>query len=327
MVAVCRFLQKQYAQAEGPLLKVVRSKDATPYELGAAARGLIGVYQKLGRGADQLHAAFLYEKTGGEYQMDPYGFERYSPCIPEWAWLLDLPYILDVQLSDDELREYLQRYGKEARGITYRPRPKKRTAFDTVEYELAVRFARHEKYGEAAGIYERLNAIPRAKRMRVLAGLYEKANDAASSPEVRLKAQYEYASFLEAHSTQVFFNDMVWGGFQTWTFTNGDEDEFRGPMSAEWQGITNEERDRFMKQERNIRDNQEERWRAYGILSSVVDRTGDLELGRQAATKAIRCLDLIAVHRFGRADEIDRDRANLIAWLRSHKRHAEESKT
>src|SRR5208283_1813333 len=41
MVAVCRFLQKQYEEAEGPLLKVVRSRDATARELGAATRGLI----------------------------------------------------------------------------------------------------------------------------------------------------------------------------------------------------------------------------------------------------------------------------------------------
>jgi hypothetical protein len=284
MTAACYFLRREYKQAEGPLLKVVQSKDAKPHELRVASQGLIGVYQKLGRHVDQLYAAFLYEKVGDAVS---------SMDFPKDEWLLDVPYLLDVQLTDDELKEYLDRYGKEAKQIKYPSyHTRYRTAFDAVEYALAVRFARQERYEESAEIYKQLSAQPRFRHMQTLIDLYKNATDTTLPFDERLKAQYEYASFLEAHSTQIFFNDMLWKGFQTWTFMDN--------YKIESQGYTAEEREKYLQDERRIKDDQEERWRAYKYLTSVIEQSGYSELGREAAIKAIRCLDLISIDRFGR---------------------------
>jgi hypothetical protein len=312
MVAACRFLQREYAEAEGPLLKIVQSKAATPRELRAATRGLLGVYQKLGRSVDQLHAAFLYEKVGDATASEPYGLDQYTMYLPAWEWLLDVPYLLDVELTDDQLREYLVRYGAQARQIKYPPyHSRNRTASDAVEYALAVRLARQEKYNEAAEIYRRLNARPRATRMELLADMHASASDTASPAREQLEAQYEYASFLEAHSTRVFFNDMIWKGFQTSTFLGGS--------GLESQGFTKKEMERLLKDERRVKDQQEERWRAYRIFTTIMGKSGYTELGKRAASKAIRCLDLINTDRFGRAEEINQARDTLLKWLREYR--------
>jgi len=130
--------------------------------------------------------------------------------------------------------------------------------------------------------------------MRDLARLHADAVDTTFTRQKQLEAQYAYASFLEAHSTQVFFNDMLWYGFQTWAFLQTDSD----------QGYTRAEREFFLRQERRLKDEQEERWRAYKILAGVVDQAGNTELGRRAAGKALTCLRLIHTGRFGREEEI-----------------------
>ena len=320
MVGACHFLRAEYAEAEIPLLKVAQSEKASSREFRAAARGLMGVYQKLGRPVDELRAGFLYEKTKDRNLGEPIGLYQFAAYLPDWEWLLDAPYLLDVQLTDDELRQYLARHGEEARKITYTPSyERQRTAYEAVLYELAVRAARQEKYEDAAKIYEKLNARPRAERMRSLVDLYKNATDPSLPAVTRMEAEYEYASFLEAHPTGVFFNDMVWKGFQTWAFMEGNP-------GTESQGLTGEERDHFLAVERRLRDEQEERWRAYGILASVIDRAGHSELGKRAAIKAIRCLDLIALERFGRKDEINQNRAKLLKWLHDYKKHAGKDK-
>jgi hypothetical protein len=308
MLASCYFLQRDYARAEAPLLKIVRSKEATKHELSVASQGLIGVYQKLGRKVDQLHAAFTYEQI----EEDELEFSRFTACLPVYGWLLDLPYLLDIHLSDNDLKEYLVRYEKQARQMRGNTYPRNRTVFETIEYALAVRLARQEKYTESAEIYEKINARPRADRMRVLAGLYIRATDNTLSAEEQLNAQYQYASFLEGHSTGIFFNDMLWHGIQTSVFLDKERNGL--------QGLTKNERDQFLKQERKTRDEQEERWRAYHILANVVDKTGHTELGKTAAIKAIRCLDLINTDRFDRADEIDQARKKLLNWLQEHRK-------
>lgn len=313
MVAACHFLQREYAQAEAPLLRIVRSKQTGFREMRSATRALVGVYQKLGRPVDQLHAAFLYETINWPDRPEVPWPERCIPELAEREWLMDLPYLLDIQLTDDELREYLARYGKEAKQVKYTGSKRKRTAFETVKYALAVRLARDEKYGEAATIYERLAARPRAVRMRVLADLYAKTTYAGLSREEHQKALYDYASFLEAHSVQVFFNDMVWDGFQTFSFIDGE-------YSSALYGLTGEEMDRFRALERRVQDRQEERWRAYIILRSLLRETGHTELGKQAAIKAIRCLDMIHTSRFGRVEEINQGREELLTWLSEHRR-------
>ena len=70
-----------------------------------------------------------------------------------------------------------------------------------------------------------------------------------------------------------------------------------------------------MNSERKLKDDQEERWRAYLILRDVVQATGKTDLGRKAAQLAIRCLRGIS-DRFGRQDEIRKADIGLSDWLR-----------
>jgi hypothetical protein len=311
MVAVCHYLKKDYSLAEKPLLGVIESTDATPRETRAAARGLIGVYQKLGRPVDQLRAAFLYESAGTEDSAVPYEIDLFA-STHDWEWLLDTPYLLDIQLTDEELREYLSRHGNEAKRIKYPSyQNRNRTAYETVQYALAVRLARYEKYDESARVYEEILAKPRATRMRSLLELYGKTVDPSSTEPKLMEALYGYASFLEAHSTQVFFNDMLWDRHQDWTFIEGG-------VRGNAQGLSSGEIEHFRKLERRVKDEQEERWRAYLILAPIVEKGSPKNLRKRAAIKAIRCLDMIATQRFGRSEEIDRARERLLQWLRDH---------
>ncbi|TAN41812.1 MAG: hypothetical protein EPN22_14195 [Nitrospirae bacterium] len=307
MVASCYFLQRDYKAAEEPLLKIAHSKTANPSELRLAAQGLIGVYHKLKRRVDQLHSAFLYEKVGDKEMSENSGLDI------NWGWLVDLSYLLDVQLADDELKEYLVRYGKVAKQIKRISYKRPRTAYEMVEYALAVRYARLEKFDEAAELYEKLNAKSRAHRMRILADLYKKTNDAAMSSQDIIEAQYRYASFLEEHPNRIFFNDMVWYGFQSSMFL-GDSAQDR-----KMRGLTKKEQEFYIGKERKLRDDQEERWRAYKILVGVVENADNLELRRRAAIKAIRCLDFINTERFGRKDEIDSAKKELVEWVGKNK--------
>lgn len=315
MLASCYFLQKDYKSAEAPLLKIIHSKKANPRELRFAAQGLIGVYQKLGHRVDQLHAAFLYEGTDDKLLSEPSQLELYVSLanLSDHSWLIDLPYLLDVQLTDDELKEYLVRYEKPAKQIKCTSYRRTRTAYEMVEYALAVRYARLEKFGEAEKIYEKLGSRPRGQRMRILADLYEKTADSSVSAQEQNEAQYRYASFLEEHPNKIFFNDMFWKGWQSRTFLDNNTQD--GMML----GLTREEREFYIEKERKLRDDQEERWRAYKILTGVVESSGNSELGKKAAIKAIRCLDFINKDRFGRKDEIDAGTKKLIKWLRSNK--------
>jgi hypothetical protein len=53
-----------------------------------------------------------------------------------------------------------------------------------------------------------------------------------------------------------------------------------------------------------LRDEQEERWKAFHVLEQVARQAGHTELGRKAAEKIIACLSGINTGRFGRAREI-----------------------
>jgi len=342
MTAACYFLQRDYAAAETPLLKMYQSKQADDRDRSAATQALIGVYQKLGHPVDQLHAAFLYYqsrpkehpeeeqsgRSGYDMFLDSAGRFIYWPCS---GWLSDLPYLLDIQLTDQELRGYLQRYPQSSEPIwqTGRyDRPHHRSVSEIVEYALAVRHARREEYAEAAAIYRRLGSWPRAARMQELTKLYAEATDPAHTGPQHLEAQYTYAAFLADHPEQIFFNDMLWGGFQRWVFIEqyGDDDQSQpstsflapGSVPPAEQGLTRQEREFFLHQERGVRDEQEERWRAYKILAAVVDEAGDSELGKRAARKALSCLVRINPERFGRKDEIAAAMRDLANWLRQH---------
>ena len=71
--------------------------------------------------------------------------------------------------------------------------------------------------------------------------------------------------------------------------------------------LTREERDKLTAKERKLQDDQDERWRAYLLLKSVVDAEGKTELGRKAGALAIHSLSVSLSERFGRQDEVPRD--------------------
>ncbi len=334
MVAACHFLRHDYAAAEARLRTMYRSATAEPRDRMAAAQGLVGVYQKLSRPVDQLHAAFLYYQAQGGH---PGGLAEDAGRLFDdaylgfvyWPWgglLMDLPYLLDVQLRDGDLVQYLDRYSRAAEriGLDYwvKDQMRRRSDREVVEYALAIRYARQERYAEAAALYEKLHASPRAVRMRELVRLHAAATNAQLSPEARLEAQYAYAAFLEAHSTQVFFNDMLWYRMQDWIFLAGDRSDSAGrfPSYSEMQGLTRKEREFSLRQERRVKDEQEERWRAYKILAGVVAKAGHTELGDRAAATALRCLRLIHTGRFGRADEIKAADERLSRWRQEYKK-------
>jgi hypothetical protein len=60
------------------------------------------------------------------------------------------------------------------------------------------------------------------------------------------------------------------------------------------------------------------RWRTYQLLSTVVEKAGNSELGRRAARKALDCLVRIKTERFGRKEEIAAATCRLANWLRQH---------
>ncbi|HEY2945614.1 MAG TPA: hypothetical protein VGN09_24490 [Vicinamibacteria bacterium] len=281
MSAVAHFLMRQYDQAEPDLLAVADDKAAPKKARALALLGLLGVYQQLGRGTDQLRAAFRYEEVrGGDWDWPGDGYP-WNVGWPYAGWLMDLSYLLDVQLTDDGLQPVRDRLEGRSR--------------DALDYELAVRAARREDYATAAAIYSRLGARRRADRMRRLAALFEKSRDAAG--------RYAYAAYLADHTERVFFNDRLWRGFQTSAFLD------RRPRP---ELMSPEQYAALVRNERAFRDAQEERWRAFLILEQIAREHPRMELGRRAASKALQCLGRINTDRFGRTEEIAAARQRLL---------------
>ncbi len=321
MKASCLFLQRQYAAAEQPLLGMYHSNQATEREKSAAAQGLIGVYAKLNRPVDQLHAALLgmvaeiaIDDFDGLLNEAPYDGFMYWPA---GTWLFDPLYLLDAQLTGEQLQQYLQHYGAQVKALPLSAEGNK-TAYDLVEYAQAVRLARDEQFEGAGEIFARHGATAKAQRMREAAELLRAVHQQKPTSPQRLEAQYVYADYLEGHSAQIFFNDMLWAGFQTSAFL-GRGTDFQGVTTLEVhtdeQGLTCEERETYLALERKLQDEQEERWRAFLLLEKVMKGAGHTELGEKAAKKALSCLYRINQGRFGRADEIAQSLARVEGWL------------
>ena len=312
MVACSHFLRREFAEAERPLVTVLQSKNATQVMKKAAAQGLMGVYQKTGKPVEQLHAAFLSssiadDEAEGEMTLDLY----WSRITPASGWVLDLPYLLDFQLSEKNLQDYLRRY---PRAIVTTGRPR-RSDTELVKYALAVRAARREDYETAAQLYKEIEARPRAARMRALAAIYAKTQASSLTDSQRLKAIYDYAIFLADHPVQVFFNDSLWHGFQTTVFIEPNR-PYETELAQRGSGLTRSEREQLRLRERQVRDEQEERWRAYKILSGVAQKAGATDLGRRAARRSLTCLSMINTDRFGREEEIRAAMEDMQKWLR-----------
>lgn len=120
----------------------------------------------------------------------------------------------------------------------------------------------------------------------------------------RWRAKFAFAEYLAANQERVHFNDTLWNGFQ------------RGALHAEKEGrFTAQERAAAIRQERELKDAQEEYWQAYQILHEIVRQAGRGSLGRKAAEKAMSCLAQINTERFGRTAEIAAKQRELGAWL------------
>jgi hypothetical protein len=293
MLGSSRFLSRDYAASEQPLLALFRSAKASQDQKAAAAYALCGVYQKLRNIQEQLRFALWLDttsKTDNTFYVS--GNLTVADMSLYWApggW--DLSILLDSEASMDDLQTFIENNPK-LRGLR------------TVQYSLAVRLARENRYRESADIYQAINAIVRAPRMGILDALYKQATGNDLTGVQKLEAQYKLAEFLAANSTRVYFNDLLWHGWQ--------DDALRADHDT---GLTGEERQRRLTGERELRDQQEEYWRAYQILSGVVRESGHNELGNRAAKLALRCLRRIGTNRFGHGEEIEAADIELSHWL------------
>jgi hypothetical protein len=302
LLGTARFQEKDYSGAEAAFIKVLRAKDADAEHRRLAGNGLVGAYHELDRPLDQLWAGFeaasvVADAGGGWFEVD-----------------FDASYLLDVQLSDSQLEEYLERYAS-APAVVFKKSPFElrressspftRSSLEAVRYELAVRHARREEYADAATLYDELRS-PRASRMRRAETLLAATRASGVSPASHMEALYDYAFFLSGNENGIFFNDMLWDRFQTagFVYRNPDTREPDAATTGTVAALSDDERTRFSQLERRLRDDQEEYWRAYQILNRIVQQAGATPLGRKAAARALFCLRRISTERFGRSQEI-----------------------
>ena len=138
-----------------------------------------------------------------------------------------------------------------------------------------------------------------------LAELYSEANRTDLPDPQRQEARYKVAEFISSNPDRIYFNDALWSGLQRYALFASTDSR-----------LTREERQTMVDGERKLKDDQEERWRAYLILREVVRDSGKTDLGRKAATLAIRCVRGINTDRFGREDDIRNGDIELSKWLR-----------
>jgi hypothetical protein len=280
MSASALFLSREYAGAEQPLLALFHSKHASRGQKAAAAYGLCGVYWKTRNVTEQIRFALWLHAAdrGGEYLATP---SRLSDLSVYWAssgW--DLGMLLETEASVDALLAFAEQNP----GLP---------DIRLVKYAMAVRLAREQRYRESAELYRSIHAYRRAQRMQQLANLSQAVDRLGMSAEQRLEARYALAAFIAANPNGIYFNDALWNGMQ--------RRALRGEGDSR---LTGAERQELKDGERNFKDSQEERWRAYLILNEVVRDAGTSGMRRRAATLAISCLRGISIDRFGRQQEI-----------------------
>ncbi len=294
MLASAHFLSRQYAAAEGPLLALSRSPRSTLTHKAAAAYGLCGVYQKLNQPVEQLrHALWLDPRPAsdpdsrGPFREDVENQSIHWGIVSGW----DAGFLLDAEAPIEALRAFIEQYPKAPQVAL-------------VRYSLAVRLARENQFDGAAQIFDSLHVSYRSNRMRRLAVLYGEAYRADALGTEALEAKLALAQFLFDNDQRVLFNDRLWGGLQTHFFYGAKDTRLTAP-----------ERIRQATLERKLKDDQEERWRAYLILREVVTEAGPTPLGRRSAELAIRCVRRIS-DRFDRPKEIRDADIELSVWLR-----------
>ncbi len=292
MLASARYLSHEYAAAEAPLLTLFRSPASSENQRAAAAYGLCGVYEKTGDRVEQIRYALWLRAGMPKQYLDLSHNSSIADQSVYWApsgW--DLNLLLDAEASIEALRAFLEQYPNVA-------------DVRLVRYALAVRLTREEQYEEAARIYEAIHAVRRAPRLRQLAALQRESTRTDLPAQRVLEARYRLAEFITAHPEGIYFNDALWSGFQRYALYASTDSR-----------LTRQERQTLMDAERKLKDDQEERWRAYLILQDVVRQSGKTELGGQAAQLAIRCLRGINTDRFGREGEIRQGDIEMSKWL------------
>ena len=292
MLASAHFLSRQYEAAEQPLLSLFQSPRSSGNQKSAAAYALCGVYQKRQNVIEQLRFALWLHtaaRVNNMFLSNPSGSEDLSVYWAVSGW--DLNLLLDAEAPIDALESFVNQNPD-------------LVDIRLVKYSLAVRLARENRYEESARIYESINAIRRAPRMRQLAALYHEANQTGVTDPQRLEAKYRMAEFISANPERLYFNDALWMGLQRYAlFASSDS------------RLTRAERQAIIANERKLKDDQEERWRAYLILRDVIQDAGKTDLGRKAAVLAVRCLRGIS-DRFERQAEIRKADIELSNWLR-----------
>ncbi len=292
MSASAHFLSRDYAAAQRPLLGLFRSRQSSESQKAAAAYALCGVYRKLNNTLEQLRFALWLHAAAGRKGMHWGNPGDIADLSVYWAvsgW--DLSLLLEAEAPIDALDSFVSR-NPDLAGIRL------------VKYSLAVRLTRENRYEEAARIYQSIYATRRAPRMRHLAALYHEATRGDLADQQRQEAGYRMAEFISANPDGIYFNDALWRGYQGYALKASSESR-----------LTRAERQALIDSERKLKDDQEERWRAYLILRDVVRDAGQTGLGRQAAVLAIRCLRGISV-RFERQQEIRTADIALSRWLR-----------
>jgi hypothetical protein len=291
MLAAARFVSRDYENAEEPLLALFGSSRATRDQKSAAAYGLCGIYQKINQPVEQIRYALWLRtsRSPGQYKLSYFSsIEDQTVYWADSGW--DLGLLLDAEAPLSALEGFIEKYSKAS-------------DIRLVQYSLAVRLARMDEYERASDVYSSIGAARRAERMKRVAELFRRANDGSTTAAERHEAQYEFAEYLSANSDRIYFNAELWSGLQNYAL-NADSDS----------RLTGEEHKRLSEGERKLRDDQEERWRAYRILHGIVREEGHTELGRKAAQLALRNLRKIS-QRFGRFEEIRKADIELSNWL------------
>jgi hypothetical protein len=292
MAGAAAYLSHDYAAAEVPLLALFRSPKASRNQKAAAAYGLCGVYWKTGNVTERiryalwLHTLDRKEQLGLSYagQIDDYTV--YWNCS---GW--DLGMLLDAEAPIETMQEFVE------------ANPKLED-IRLVQYAVAVRLSREDRYDEAASIYREIHAVVRAPRTRRLAALHSEANRQDVTDTERWEAKIRLAQFLSDNEDRIYYNDTLWRGFQRYAFQASGRGD-----------TTHEERDSLAARERQHKDEQEEYWRAHLILRDVVREAGRNAIGRKAAALEVECLRRINTDRFGRSDEIRATDLEISRWL------------
>ena len=104
---------------------------------------------------------------------------------------------------------------------------------------------------------------------------------------------------------------------------NGPSSSLATSRKPDWgasgsRALPEKDRTALAQRERQLRDDQEEYWRAYKILNGIVEQAGPTPLRRRAAASAVSCLRRINTDRFGRAREIHDADIRLSRWMVRH---------